>query len=449
MRNEDHIYTCNHTTYEFGRYLNPDDISISSGYTIEAFAQGLDVPSCFAFGPEGELYIGESGYISNRPALLRMSKGQFDLVAEGFEAPLNGICIHEGTIYISHKSKISIVNSDGTIRDIIGGLPSQGDYWNSNVTIGPDKKLYFGQGTATNSGVVGADNQWVPDCPSFCDYPGSYIMVRGHNFVTKNIFSIHGEKTATGAFANYGVMNMPYEVKKGVLKASGCILRSNLDGSELEQIAWGLRFITCIRYDLSGRLFVANQGYDNRGSRPIVNAPDEFIHIEQGRWYGWPDFAGGEPVTLNRFKPEGEPQPEFLLASHPNVPPRPYALFPPNSAIVGFDFNYDRNFGIYGDAYITEFGMGGQKINDGASPYTGTGHRVSKIDMSTGVVSTFAINKSGFPSFITGGGGFSRPVDLTFGPDGAMYVLDAGINSPLNLSYYYPNTGVIWRISRQ
>lgn len=449
MRNEDHIYTCSQPTYEYGRYLNPDDISVLSGYTIKVYAHGLDTPSCFAFSPEGELYIGESGYISNKPALLRMKNGQFELLAEGFETPLSGICIHEGIIYVSHKSKISIVNSDGTIRDIIGGLPSQGDFWNSNVTIGPDRKLYFGQGTATNSGVVGNDNLWVHDVPCFRDYPGSYVMVRGQNFAGKNIFSARDSIISTGAFAHYGVMNIPYEVKKGVLKASGCILRANLDGSNMEQVAWGLRFITCIRYDLSGRLFVSNQGYENRGSRPIANAPDEFIHIEQGGWYGWPDFAGGEPVILEKYKPEGGPQPEFLLTSHPGVPPKPYALFPSNSYIVGFDFNYNRNFGVYGDAYITEYGMGGQKMNDGASPYTGTGHRVSRIDMSAGTVSTFAINKSGFPSFVTGGGGLSRPVDLTFGPDGAMYVLDAGINSPLNLSYYYPNTGVIWRISRE
>ena len=58
------------------------------------------------------------------------------------------------------------------------------------------------------------------------------------------------------------------------------------------------------------------------------------------------------------------------------------------------------------------------------------------------------INKSGFPSFITKQGGLSRPVDIEFGPDGAMYILDMGINTIDNLSYYYPKTGVIWKVTK-
>lgn len=47
---------------------------------------------------------------------------------------------------------------DGTKEDIISGLPSQGDHHNIQVIFGRDGKMYFGQGTATNSGVVGLDN---------------------------------------------------------------------------------------------------------------------------------------------------------------------------------------------------------------------------------------------------------------------------------------------------
>lgn len=49
-------------------------------------------------------------------------------------------------------------------------------------------------------------------------------------------------------------------------------------------------------------------------------------------WYGWPDYTGGLPVTNPRIKPEGKPQPSFLLAQHPMQPPRPVVTFTPVKA---------------------------------------------------------------------------------------------------------------------
>ena len=50
---------------------------------------------------------------------------------------------------------------EGSLRVLgreLRGLPSRGDHHNNQLTVGPDGKLYFGQGTATNSGVVGLDS---------------------------------------------------------------------------------------------------------------------------------------------------------------------------------------------------------------------------------------------------------------------------------------------------
>ena len=136
-----------------------------------------------------------------------------------------------------------------------------------------------------------------------------------------------------------------------------------------------------MKFDNAERLFVANNGYEARGSRPIANALDEFFLAAPGIWHGWPDYSGGDPVTIPRFKPEGREQPEFLLTQHPNIPPRPYAVFPTNSVIRGFDFNYNQAFGPYGDVYIAEFGRSGLRIRGDTTPYIGTGQRISKIDM--------------------------------------------------------------------
>lgn len=432
------------------RYLNPDDILLPPGYSIEVFADGLDTISNIVFTDEGEMIIADSGYITGNPYVARYVNGNFEIIANDFNVPLSGISYYRGNIYVSHRGVVTVIRSDGSRQDIIKGLPSFGDYSNSRVTFGLDGKMYFGQGTATNSGVVGTDNLWVPNHPHFHDNPGEYVMVVGQNFQTINMLVESGNELAyTGAFSPYTVTNMPFEVKKAVTRASGSILRANPDGTELEMVAWGFRNISHILFDEADRLFVANNGCDIRGSRPIANAPDEFHLIEPGIWYGWPDFVGGEPVTFPRFRPEGQPQPEFLLASHPNIPPRPYAVFPPGSTIRGFAFNYNENFGPVGDVYIAEFGS--IRLGEIGGPiivYPGTGHRISKIDMATGGVTTFAINRTGFPSYITQEGGFGRPADLAFGPDGAMYIVDMGSNTVSEANVFIPNSGVIWRVTR-
>jgi glucose/arabinose dehydrogenase len=310
--------------------------------------------------------------------------------------------------------------------------------------------MYIGLGTATNSGVVGLDNFWVKEYPYFCDKPGSYILLKGQNFETLNM-QISGAKESifTGAFSTYGEPNDPHEVRKGVTKASGSILRSNPDGTNLELVAWGLRSPSYIKFDETGRLFVSNNGFDVRGSRPVANAPDEFQFIIPGTWYGWPDYAGGEPVTSDRFRPEGGKPIEFLLMNHPSDPPKPFAIFPPESTIIGFDFNYNSNFGRRGDVYIAEFGSVIPKTyGDTVMQFAGTGHRITKIDMFTGATTTFAINKSGFSATVTKEGGFGRPSDIAFGPDGAMYVVDMGLNTVEDPNIFIPNTGVIWKIVR-
>lgn len=431
------------------RILNPKDIILPVGYRIEVFLTGLNEPYCMTFNQEGDLYIAESGRNSGNSRIIRVREDQIETIANGFVSPVTGINTMDGDIYVSHKCNISVIKPDRSVQTIITGLPGNGDYGSSNVAFGNDGKMYWGQGTATNSGVVGIDNHWVRRCPTLCDVPGSYIILNGHNFETQNILANPDEIAYTGAFSPFGVPNREYEMRKGVIKASGSILRSNLDGSELELVAWGLRNPSHIAFNSNYHLFAANQSYDNRGSRPVVNAPDEFLHIKKDIWYGWPDFAGGEPITSVRFRPEGGVQPDFLFTNHPNIPPRPFANFAPHSGLMGFDFNYDRNFGPYGNVYIAEYGAEDFAIDSIDTPFAAYGHRVSRIDMTTRGITTFAINKSGFPVTVTGEGGFEHPIDVCFGPDGALYVLDYGI---ITLDYpktYITASGVLWRITRE
>lgn len=114
---------------------------------------------------------------------------------------------------------------------------------------------------------------------------------------------------------------------------------------------------------------------------------------------------------------------------------------------MGFDFNYNPQFGPVGDAFIAEFGAEAPETT-GGKPLPGVGHRVSGINIPTGRIYTFAINKSGYAATYTGGGGFELPIDVVFGRDGAMYIADFGLNVKGETDEWIPGTGVIWKVAR-
>ncbi len=441
------LVTYDQTQNDITRIIRPSDINLMPDYHIEVFAVGLNVPVGMVFTDDGGLYVAESGVDSKQPRVLLISNGNISVAAEYFSPPLTGINQIAGNVYVSHKGFITVIRPNGSRQDIISGLPSNGDFGTSNVTFGPDGKIYFGQGAATNSGVVGEDNHWVFTHPLMCDVMAMDLILVGQNYQTDNIFVPRRENAYTGAFAPFGVTNVPNEKRKGIAKSFSSILRANRDGTDLEVYAWGFRNPISMKFDRQFRLFAANRGYDVRGSRPIANAPDELQIVNPGVWYGWPDFCVGEPVTLPKYSPEGGPRPEFLLVNHPNIPPKPYAQFAPHTSVAGFDFNYDVNFSAYGDIFIAEYGSLGPITVGVSQPYEGIGHSVTKVNTNR-EVSTFASNKSGYLANINGEGGFGRLVDIAFGPEGDLYILDMGINYADNIDKFVPDTGMIWKIVR-
>jgi glucose/arabinose dehydrogenase len=265
------------------RKLSPEDIALPPGYKIDVFTDGLTTSINLIFTPQGEMLVADAGITSGSGKVLKLTAGGPVVVADGFHPPLTGINYYQGNIYVSHRGFITAVKPDGSKENILAGLPSWGDHHNNQVIFGPDGKMYFGQGTATNSGVVGLDNGWIMSYPFFHDYPGSPIVLNGRNFKTKNsLVKAETEYAYTGAYSPFGVPVSPGERIKGYVKASGSILRANPDGSNLELIAWGLRNPFRMKFDRQHRLLCANHGMDVRGSRPVDNSPDEFQWIQYG-----------------------------------------------------------------------------------------------------------------------------------------------------------------------
>ena len=139
-------------------------IKLQDGYRIEVIAANLSVPTTAIFDGN-DLLVAESGWANTAlPRVLRIKPDWTVevLASEGLSGPVTGLLVKDGQLYVSHAGKVSIVEAGGKLRDIVVGLPSNGDHQNNNIVLGPDGKIYMGQGTVTNSGVVDSGSRpWL------------------------------------------------------------------------------------------------------------------------------------------------------------------------------------------------------------------------------------------------------------------------------------------------
>jgi glucose/arabinose dehydrogenase len=432
------------------RKFDPTHIKVQKGYRIEPVVINLSVPTTAIFDGN-DLLVAESGWANTAPArVLRITRDwQVSVVASrGLEGPVTGLLVKDGQVYVSHKTKVSVVQGDGTLRDIVTGLPSKGDHQNNNIVLGPDGKIYMGQGTTTNSAVVGIDNYifgWLKDNPQEHEVPCKDVTLVGQNFETENpLTEDPNDKVTTGAYKPFGTPSSPGEVIKGDVKCGGSIVRFNSDGTGFELVAWGLRNPFGLEFDESGQLWATFHGADVRGSRNIFNDPDYLVKVEQDAWYGWPEFFDGEPVTADRFHAPTKDKPQFLWTEHPELT-RPFTTFETHEGANGLDFSPGGAFGFEGDAFVAMFGTFAP-VTTGINIQP-VGFRVVRVDMRTGEVHDFASNVLPGPSYINQQLGFDRPSDVVFAPDNSLYVVDWGASTitdeGLKLT---PLTGSIWRI---
>lgn len=114
----------------------------------------------------------------------------------------------------------------------------------------------------------------------------------------------------------YGNSSFQGQKIKPSIMGNASIIEVNLKDKNCSLYACGLRNITGWDLDSKGDLIGIVGGMENIGVRPINRDFDYIYKIEKGKWYGWPDFSGGDPITSPRFKGEKIVQP--LIANPPN-----------------------------------------------------------------------------------------------------------------------------------
>lgn len=434
------------------RQITPEDITVPDGYKIEASVTDLGAPTMVAFDDQGRMLIAESGYGQTGAKVTRIEKNgeRTELLngdSLGSELPITAVSFHEGSVYVVHGGSITTILDDSEPQTILTGIP-HGDH-QANQLVFKDGFAYLAVGTVTNSGVVGPDNAvfgWLknPNNATKHDVPCSDYELTDKTFESENVIGDSDEKVQTSPYAAFGAI---VTSAKGDTKCGGSILRFRPDGSALEIFASGLRNPYGLEIGPDGQLYATMHGFDARGSRPIENAWDCLYKIEQGTWYGFPDFACDVPVTDARFRVQDKPAPEFIVKNHPSsTPPKPIAKFNPHVAINGFAFAPNDKWGKPTDTFVALFGD--------FTPATGTvsepqGVKIVRVNTANGETSDFITNKVAGQASRHNAGGLEHPSDVTFGPDGAMYIADWGIarvsTDGLQLE---ENSGVVWKVTK-
>jgi glucose/arabinose dehydrogenase len=452
-----------------GRRVRASDVVVPTGYTIEPIATGLTFPTGIATDDQGHIYVTEAGYscgeVWGQARLIRIEDdGQFTIIASGGHPPWSGVDWRGGAFFIaeggeSGGGRILRIDGEGDQARstvLVDNLPSVGDHHTNGPVAGPDGYIYFGQGTATNSGIVGMDNLqmgWLRQHPGFHDIPARDVTLAGVNAPSLNMLDpLTREPVTTGAFASFGSTSRPGQVIKGQLPCTGGIMRIPAAGGPLELVAWGLRNPFGLAF--SGmQLFTTENSCDARGSRPVANAPDVLWCVQEGGWYGWPDYQAGEPIFDDAHRAPARSAPKKLLAADPAKPPRPAASFGVRAAPYGLAFAPNDRFGFVGEAFVAQFGDMTPAFGKVLAP---SGFKVVRVNVRTGEVRDFAANVGGGADGQSGpasrlhNGGLERPIAVRFSHGGeALYILDFGVmNVSRDGAEPIPGTGVLWRVTR-
>jgi glucose/arabinose dehydrogenase len=447
------------------RRVDPTDVAVPAGYRVEVVATGLTYPTGVAFDDDRVPHVVEAGYSYGEsfttPRLVRIGKdGSVTEVARGGRnGPWTGVAYTRGAFYVAEGGqleggRILRITPEGRTTVLVENLPGQGDHHTNGPAVGPEGMIYFAQGTATNSGVVGEDNLkygWLKRFPKFHDIPCRDITLTGVNYPTSDAVATPDlPEAATGAFVPFGTRTSPGQVVQGQLPCSGAVMKVAPSGGKPELVAWGFRNPFGLAFGPDGHLYLTENGYDDRGSRPLWGAPDVLWRVTAGTWYGWPDHAAGQRVNQDHYKVPGKRTPQLLLEKYPNPPPRPVASLGVHASSNGLDISRGTTFGASGQAFIAEFGDMAPETGKSLHP---VGFRVIRVDVASGRIEDFMVNrgdKNG-PATKIGGAGLERPVSTRFDAAGnALYVVDFGIMA-MDMTGPKPKerTGVLWRVVRE
>jgi glucose/arabinose dehydrogenase len=472
-----------------------------TGSVVQPYIRGLTAATAMAWQDDGSILIAQGGNYDEEPSIigfkrdgsffqvypkerrfpLNLASGEFKLYG-----PIGGMLVYKGRIYVSHrdengKGRITAIEPKGGHTTIAANLPAQGDYSITDLAIDTHlnpPRLFFGVGSATNSGVVGLDNwEWLRDLPKVHDMTWARVHLRGYRFDSPNPFSGLFGPADIAVTAPLQPFNVSNETEvDGVELPNAAIYSCSPSGGDLHVEAHGIRYPRGLAFN-GYSIYFTNQGMELRGTRPVRNDPDALLWlIRGGTWYGWPDYTADlQPVSDDKFQPaplldisrtgykrvlfvidqeatEADPKNQQVRFKVPIRDTLLQGAFAPLSGAAKLDFVPaawpDRN--MRGRAIVA---LGGDRAPFSTSglPMVGPiGYKVVSVDLVRKQVEDFIANTAGGPASHLDPKNpnlLERPIDVKFGPDGSLFILDAGrMQIRDGRETYEPGTGQIFRL---
>lgn len=458
------------------------DVVVPDGFRAVIVAEGFNFPSSLAWDDRGRMYVLESHSVAVpglEPRIYRVADNPIEAVElAGPEAPQGGVAVgltfHDGWLYWSHELPdgswgISRVRPEGgRVEAVLRDQPPLGDHWINYLLFDDAGRLYYGVGSATNSGVVSSQDpvngKWLAARPRVADLPCRDLVLHDVRFTDADARSEDddGDLATTGAYQSYGASGAR-RVPAAPL-CTGALYRLASGAATPELVAWGFRNPVALARTAEGEILVGMHGADVRSTRPVRDDPDAIYRLREGAWYGWPDYAADlVPITDARYQPPAE----LLAPGHERVgfvidhgasglaaPDRALlvAATDPHAALGGMTVVPPGGpFARWaGKLLVSEMGDF-RPLTDRLTPDRRAGFQVEVVDLASGRRETFARNRGDGParpaSELELERALERPVDVKVGPDGLVYVLDFGVfDATLDAGRVLPKTGKVFRI---
>lgn len=338
-----------------------DEIRVPEGFEISVYAAGIDGARSMTLSPEGTLFVGtrKTGKVYALKDRDQNGKAdQFFTIATGLNSP-NGVVFTNGSLYVAEIDRIirfddieSNLDSPPEPVVIKDDLPSNTHHGWKFIRLGPDGKLYLPVGAPCN----------------ICE--------------SKDIYA--------------------------------ALHRMNLDGSDFEQVAAGIR--NTVGFDWhpdTDQLWFTENGADWLGDDQPA---DELNKVsELGDHFGYPVCHAG--YLLDDDYARGRKCEEFIS---------PEQLLGPHVAALGMRFYTGEQFPTeYQDqVFIAEHGSWNRSEK--------IGYRVSLVRLEGGQAISYEPFAEGW---LQGQSAWGRPVDVEVMPDGSLLVSDDVAEAIYRISY--------------
>ncbi|HWZ44556.1 MAG TPA: sorbosone dehydrogenase family protein [Candidatus Saccharimonadales bacterium] len=350
------------------------------GFKVDLYASGLDNPRLLRTAPNGDLFVAES---SNGEIKIFRGAGKdgkaetTGVFATGLKQPFGIALFPSG----DDPQWLYVGNTDSVVR-----FP----YRNGDLKArGPQQVIV-------------------------ADLPGGGRLTGGGHWTRDIAFSRDGKKmyVSVGSRSNNDDMdNNPREERRAD------ILEFNPDGTGQRIYARGIRNAVGIAvHPQTGELWASTNERDGLGDDL---PPDYITHVQEGGFYGWPWFYMGghwDPRHANK---------------HPELKDKvitPDVLLQPHMASLELIFYGGHQFPAEyrGDIFAAEHGSWNRKKR--------TGYEVVRVPLKNGHAT------GEYEDFLTGfvtdqGEIWGRPVGVTEGKDGSLFVSDDGSRSIWKVSY--------------